>query len=87
MTRMLSCLTLTAMALFLVGPQSFAAEPTGDDYLEYHKPLLGNWKVTIQEGEKVYSGTATWELGAKREMLCGATGSGRPPRSAGLDRL
>ncbi len=65
MIRMLSGLALVVITLFLVGPQSFAEEPTGDDYLAYHKPLLGTWKVTIQEGEKVYSGTATWELGAK----------------------
>ncbi len=35
---------------------------TGANYLEYHKPLLGSWNVTVEEGGNVHTGTATWQL-------------------------
>lgn len=63
MTR--SCrLTLVVMSLLFVGSASFAEEPTVDDYIEYNKAFLGKWKATIEEGDKVSSGTAEWKLGA-----------------------
>jgi hypothetical protein len=53
------------VAVAILGNVALAEEPTGDDYLGYHKVILGTWKATIQEGDKVSSGTATWKLGAK----------------------
>lgn len=65
MARLMSRLALAGVALLLVGPVLLAQEPTADDYLGYHKAILGKWKATIQEGDMVSSGTATWTLGAK----------------------
>lgn len=37
---------------------------TGADYVEYHKPLLGSWNITVEEGGNVHTGTASWQLAA-----------------------
>jgi len=79
MTRLLSRLTFVGMALLLVGSVSFAQEPTGDDYLGYHKAFLGKWKATIQEGDKVSSGTANWKVGAEGKcFVVELAAEGRP---------
>ncbi|MHB8898358.1 MAG: hypothetical protein ACYC6Y_06395 [Thermoguttaceae bacterium] len=42
---------------------------TVDDYLEFHKPLLGSWKTTVEEADKTYHGTATWRLAENKKCL------------------
>jgi len=42
---------------------------TADDYVEFHKPLLGSWKATIEVGEQVNHGTATWQLAENKKCF------------------
>ena len=46
-----------------------AAAFTAEDYIEFHKPLIGSWKATAEEAGKVYSGTATWQLAANKKCF------------------
>ncbi|MCL4195406.1 MAG: hypothetical protein KJZ87_26950, partial [Thermoguttaceae bacterium] len=54
---------LAGMSAMLAGPLA-AAEPTAEDYITYHMPLLGDWKASAEEAGKVYSGDASWRLAA-----------------------
>ena len=62
MNRLISLPSIVAVILFLTISPVFGAKPTAADYIAYHMPLLGSWKVTVVEGETTYHGTVQWQL-------------------------
>jgi hypothetical protein len=62
MNRVLSFLAIAGFTCLLASPAALAAEPTAEDYIAYHKPLVGTWELKVEEGDKVVSGTWTFRL-------------------------
>ena len=69
MNRLMLLLAVLSIAFFLTASPVPAAEPTAEDYVAYHMPLLGSWKATAEEGDQTFSGTIEWRLGPGRKSF------------------
>ena len=69
MNRRMLLLDVLSIALVLTASPLPAAEPTAEDYVAYHMPLLGSWKATAEEGDKTFTGTIEWRLGPGRKSF------------------
>ncbi|NLY02081.1 MAG: hypothetical protein GXY83_38855 [Rhodopirellula sp.] len=59
------------------------SELTADDYIAYHKPLLGSWKTIVEEEGKIHTGIANWQLAANKKcFLVDFTMEGYPAMQA-----
>jgi hypothetical protein len=59
----------SVVAFLLCTSVAVSAEPTGDDYLKFFKPLAGNWTVKAKIGDKNAEGTFTCRLSQTKRCL------------------
>ena len=61
---------------------------SAEDLIDYHKPMLGKWKLTVEAGDEVMHGSGSWQLGKNGKcFLLSAEFDGGPGVEAtvGLD--
>ncbi|MCR4412748.1 MAG: hypothetical protein NUV77_10025 [Thermoguttaceae bacterium] len=73
MNRLYLLLAVLGVVLLLSAPLA-AGEPTADAYLDFFKPIVGQWTVKAKMGDKTAEGTFSATLSpTKRSLVC--TGS------------
>jgi hypothetical protein len=79
MRRSMTFLAAAGIALFLAAPLSFGQELTGDDYIQFMKPLEGSWTTTLKMDGDPVPGKLRYELAPNKHCyLTQMEGGGLP---------
>lgn len=70
---MRSAVPLLALAL-LAGSVAPAAEPTADDYLNFLRPVIGQWNVTVRIGDQTAETTFSARLSPSKRSIVSSGG-------------
>ncbi len=71
---MRSAVPLLALAALLAGSVAPAAEPTAEDYLNFLRPVIGQWNVTVRIGDQTAETTFSARLSPSKRSIVSSSG-------------
>lgn len=71
---MRSAVPLLALAALLAGSVAPAAEPTAEDYLNFLRPVMGQWNVTVRIGDQTAETTFSARLSPSKRSIVSSGG-------------